>query len=291
MSQKLFPIDRPYHPIFALISLVILFTMVSLGVLLLLGKMHGVNYLDPLVMENPSLRTIEVQLLVQHVMIFILPGALTIYIFPRLRRIGYFSLTNVNWEIVGWVTLLFVIGIPIVGVLNWLNMQIPLSGNMEEMESQVNGIIKTLLGSGSIPLVVFMIGFIPAIGEELVFRGVIQKSLENWTKRPHLAILLSGAIFSLIHLQFAGFLPRMFLGILLGYAYYFTGTILVPMFLHFMFNASQAIAMVVKPELLSELGSAAEAELPPWWAILLAFVTFVYVFGLLIQKNQRQMMI
>ncbi len=285
MSSENSHAGHPFHPLMSLVSLVILFSLLALGVLYALGKMDHIDYLDKASMEHASIRTIQVELLVQHIMLFIIPGALTIFIFPLLRPKGTFSLGQVDWERVGLVSLLFVVGLPIVGILSWVNMQIPLSGNMEAMESQVNEAIKTLLGSGNIPMVVFIMGLIPAIGEELVFRGVIQKSLENWTNRPHLSILLAGAIFSLIHFQFAGFLPRMFLGMLLGYAYYYSGSILVPMVLHFLFNATQAVAMVVYPEMLDELGKTGDVEMPSWWAGLLAILAFGYIFSLLLKRE------
>ena len=60
---------------------------------------------------------------------------------------------------------------------------------------------------------ILIIGVIPAIGEELLFRGALQGSIERWTKNGHLAIWISAFIFSAIHLQFYGFLPRFILRI------------------------------------------------------------------------------
>jgi hypothetical protein len=58
---------------------------------------------------------------------------------------------------------------------------------------------------------------------------------------PHVAIILSAAIFSFIHFQFYGFLPRMFLGILLGYMFYITGSLWTSILMHFLNNGAAVV--------------------------------------------------
>lgn len=86
-----------------------------------------------------------------------------------------------------------------------------------------------------------IIALIPAIGEEMTFRGVLQQSLTRGIKNPHIAILLSAALFSFIHFQFYGFLPRMFLGILLGYMFYITGSLWTSILMHFLNNGTAVV--------------------------------------------------
>ena len=85
-----------------------------------------------------------------------------------------------------------------------------------------------------------IIALIPAIGEEMTFRGVLQQSLTR-KMNPHIAIILSAAIFSFIHFQFYGFLPRMFLGILLGYMFYITNSLWSSMLMHFVNNGATVV--------------------------------------------------
>lgn len=89
---------------------------------------------------------------------------------------------------------------------------------------------------GALLMGLLIIAVIPAIGEELVFRGVLQQELSRWFKNPHVGIWVAGFIFGAIHLQFYGFLPRMALGVVLGYLYYWSGNIWVPIVGHFMNN-------------------------------------------------------
>ena len=85
-----------------------------------------------------------------------------------------------------------------------------------------------------------VIALIPAIGEELTFRGVLQQSLTR-RMNPHIAIILSAAIFSFIHFQFYGFLPRMFLGLLMGYMFYITNSLWTSMLMHFVNNGAAVV--------------------------------------------------
>jgi uncharacterized protein len=88
---------------------------------------------------------------------------------------------------------------------------------------------------------VLVIALIPAIGEELLFRGLIQQMLHKATGKIHLAVILSAAFFSAFHMQFYGFVPRMLLGIVLGYAFAWSSSLWLPIFGHFFNNAMAVI--------------------------------------------------
>jgi hypothetical protein len=83
----------------------------------------------------------------------------------------------------------------------------------------------------------FMIAVLPALGEELMFRGVIQRILTNWTKNHHWGIWIAALLFSAMHMQFYGFIPRMALGAMFGYLLVWTGSMWVPILAHFVNNA------------------------------------------------------
>lgn len=83
---------------------------------------------------------------------------------------------------------------------------------------------------------IILIAAIPAIGEELLFRGLLQRLFTEWTKKVHLSIWISAILFSAIHFQFYGFIPRLFLGVVFGYLLEYTGTIWIPIISHFINN-------------------------------------------------------
>ncbi|MEO1653861.1 MAG: CPBP family intramembrane glutamic endopeptidase, partial [Bacteroidota bacterium] len=90
--------------------------------------------------------------------------------------------------------------------------------------------------SGEALIALLVMAILPGIGEELLFRGLIQRNFQAFLN-PHVAIWLSAIIFSAIHLQFLGFIPRALLGALFGYLYYWSGNIWLAILAHFVNNA------------------------------------------------------
>jgi membrane protease YdiL (CAAX protease family) len=88
-----------------------------------------------------------------------------------------------------------------------------------------------------------VVAVIPAIGEELMFRGLIQNEFRRAINNPHAAIWISSIIFSAFHMQFMGFVPRVLLGAVLGYLYYWSGNLWVPVLAHFFNNGVQLIGL------------------------------------------------
>lgn len=94
----------------------------------------------------------------------------------------------------------------------------------------------------------FLLGFIviailPGIGEELLFRGLLQNKFKQLFGNVHIAIWVTAIIFSAIHLQFYGFAPRMLLGAVFGYLYHWSGNLLYPMLAHFVNNGFTVLMM------------------------------------------------
>ena len=92
-------------------------------------------------------------------------------------------------------------------------------------------------------LAILIIAVLPAIGEEIVFRGLIQNELMRGTANIHLSIWFAAFLFSAIHMQFFGFVPRLLLGALFGYLYYWSGNLMVAIFAHFVNNGVSVLAL------------------------------------------------
>jgi membrane protease YdiL (CAAX protease family) len=103
---------------------------------------------------------------------------------------------------------------------------------LDELTRQITNF--TSVGQFLIGLIV--IGLLTGIGEELLFRGTLQPLMFRATGNWHAAIWLTAIIFSAIHVQFYGFVPRLLLGVLFGYLYYWSGNMWVPILGHFMNN-------------------------------------------------------
>ncbi|MFB9861870.1 CPBP family intramembrane glutamic endopeptidase [Rufibacter immobilis] len=124
-------------------------------------------------------------------------------------------------------------------------------------------------------LVVFAV--LPAIGEELAFRGIVQQELQRWWKNPHLAIWVSAIVFGIIHMQFYGVVPRIMLGVVFGYLYWWSGNIWVPIVGHFINNGFMVLMMFLQQRGQIELDVESTQASP--WPIFL--VSLVLTIGLL----------
>lgn len=134
-------------------------------------------------------------------------------------------------------------------------------------------------------IALFVVTLLPALGEEMLFRGVIQTKIFQESRNIHVAIWVSAAIFSAIHFQFYGFLPRMMLGALFGYLYYWTGNLWVAILAHFVNNGFVLVMMYLHNVGIVEI-NIEEAKSMPFVLILASLVVSAGIMGG-IRKNGR----
>ncbi len=111
---------------------------------------------------------------------------------------------------------------------------------MKSMEDNAMKLTELFLNThttGGFLFNIFMTAILPAIGEEFMFRGILQKQFTEWFNNIHWGIWISAILFSALHMQFYGFFPRLFLGVIFGYLFYWSGTIWLPIIGHFINNA------------------------------------------------------
>jgi membrane protease YdiL (CAAX protease family) len=130
-----------------------------------------------------------------------------------------------------------------------------------------------------------VIALVPGIAEELVFRGVIQRNLVRLFGSRHVGVWLAAAVFSAVHVQFFGFVPRFLLGLVLGYLYEWSGNILVSMVAHFTQNAFQLVLLYLAQSrhLPSSLDPDSNQALP-WPSVLLSAVLSAALLYFLYQR-------
>lgn len=141
---------------------------------------------------------------------------------------------------------------PFIDLLNSWNQSIHLPESMKALElwmtkseEQVAKLTKELLSTNTwkgLLFNIFQIAILAGVCEELLFRGLIQRIMIRWTKSTHGGIWIAAIIFSAIHLQFFGFLPRMVLGAILGYLFAWSGSLWIPIIAHTVNNAFVVIA-------------------------------------------------
>jgi len=217
--------------------------------------MHSLaNYDDP-----ATLRVLEFFQVLQTIGLFILPPLLASYCFgagiPSYLKLGkpskplvylltvfllFASLPAINWLI----DLNEAIRLPgfLGGVEAWMKQT-------EEEAARLTEAFMQMDSPGSFLFNLAMVAILPAFGEEMLFRGLLQQLFRDWLGSIHLAIFLAAFLFSAMHMQFYGFIPRFLLGLAFGYLFYWSGSLWVAIFAHFINNGA-----AVTVAYLSQLG-------------------------------------
>ena len=158
--------------------------------------------------------------------------------------------------------LLMLVALPAINLLSYWNQQMSLPAFLEPLEqwmktSEESAKVLTeqfmqATTFGGLIINLLLMAVLPALGEELTFRGVLQRLFQGskvsefqGSRVPHLAIWCSAILFSAIHLQFYGFIPRMLMGALFGYMLVWTGSLWIPILMHFTNNAMAVLLYFV----------------------------------------------
>ncbi|KHJ37758.1 CAAX amino terminal protease self- immunity [Pedobacter glucosidilyticus] len=184
------------------------------------------------------------------------------------------------------VTAIMVLGLPFLELINAANQKMVLPDFlkgleqwMREKEQQAAVLTKQLLVMKSFSDYLFnllMIAVIPAIGEELLFRGSLQNIFYKWFYNPHVAIWISAIIFSAIHVQFFGFFPRMLLGVLFGYFLWWGKSLWLAIWAHFLNNGlavTMAYVLQLQGKSIDEIERTDTFQI--WGYLLSAIITLV----------------
>lgn len=113
----------------------------------------------------------------------------------------------------------------------------------EDHRAEMTTFMTTFSSTADLMVALLVIAIIPAIGEEFVFRGLFQNELRHITRNAHVSIWLAALLFSAFHVQFFGFVPRLLLGVLFGYLYLWSGSLVLAMFAHFVNNAFAVLSL------------------------------------------------
>ncbi len=120
------------------------------------------------------------------------------------------------------------------GVQKWMR-------NSEDEAQKVSDIMLQMKTLKSMIFDLLVIGLLTAIVEELMFRGALQTILAKWTKNQHAAVWIAAIVFSAFHMEFFGFLPRLLLGVLLGYFTVWSGSVWPAVWAHFVNNGTDVV--------------------------------------------------
>lgn len=150
--------------------------------------------------------------------------------------------------------------------------------NFEDMAMRQTEFFTRFDSNAQFALAFFVIAIIPGIGEELVFRGFLQNYLHKSSRNIHIAIWVSAFLFSAMHMQFFGLVPRMMLGALFGYLYFWSGNLIIPIVAHIVNNGFTLIMMYVYQAKITELNIESVEEVSLVSFSIFAIITFSLLF-------------
>ena len=234
--------------VIVLLAIVLLFALLSLIPMYLFNR-QGV---DPWRMSIAMM-------VIQNVGIFIIPAFITARIFNNGRTVQTLMLDKFpGWSHLGMMLLIYIASIPIMkSIIEW-NEGIRLPESMagieqwlraqEDMALQATELMMDIDSVGQLIVVILTVGLLTGIGEELIFRGSIQRLMIENRVNIHAAIWISAFIFSALHMQFYGFVPRMLLGAFFGYLVVCSGSLWLPILAHAL-NNTMATVTYYQPSL------------------------------------------
>lgn len=236
--------------------------------------------------NSPTLLTvIRGMQIIQFVSLFLIPSFLCAWFFSTdsKKYLGIKKPSNMWYFLIATMVLLVTIPV-LVGFLGGLNRNVQLPSGianwMKEQEDEAAKTIKALLSKHTIKdlvLNIICIAGLAAVGEELLFRGVAQRLLIKLFKSPWAGIIISAFLFSAMHMQFYGFLPRFVLGILLGAIYWYSGSLWTAILAHFVYDAALIILVYFNPESLNDENSLNLSNIALGAAISAALVAFLVI--------------
>jgi membrane protease YdiL (CAAX protease family) len=196
------------------------------------------------------------------------------YFFLRFQRRSLPQLFNTNWysRPVIMVIVLVIVFMGVNSVFIEWNQNLKFPGDewarkIEETLAEGTKFLTRFDSPFDLILVFIVIAILPAIGEEIVFRGMVQNDMYRATGNIHVSIWVAAILFSAIHIQFFGFVPRMLLGALFGYLYFWSGNLWLAVLAHFVNNGFTVIGLYLFQRGIIDI-DLEETSSTPWQAIV-----------------------
>lgn len=201
---------------------------------------------------------------------------------PAFLRLKFHKNTPL---MIGLVILIILVAQPLIWFLGWLNSLIPVPESMEIMQMQQMEMIQNYLtGDGIVWVALLNIGLVPAVCEEILFRGYLQRSFEkSWGVWA--AIIVSGLIFGAYHMQLSNVVPLAAIGILLAIMTWASQSIYPAMMAHLVNNGGSVLLGKYYPE--TAFAELSPESMPPLWMVFASGLLAAYLIYLMISKQPK----
>lgn len=199
-----------------------------------------------------SAPVILTSLTIQNIFVFIMPVAITVF-FISGKPYSFLNLrTAPSCISIASVILIYAVSTPAMNlVIDW-NAHITLPASMKPVEdwlrateANAQAVTDMLLGSSNIFFCIIVVGLLTGFSEELFFRGMLQKLFFSRPMNIHIAVWGAAFVFSALHFQFFGFIPRMLLGAFFGYMVYWSGSLWTAIIAHALNNSTAIVASAI----------------------------------------------
>lgn len=207
---------------------------------------------------------------------FFVPTIITAFLLNRrpFTLLG-FSSTDIRLSQIGLVILLIGASLFVATSLSHITNNLPLPqswriqfNKMEEVYNQQVSAVINLKSVNDYILALIIMAFLPAVCEETLFRGGLQNFLTRGTGWPWLSIIIVSALFSLVHFSGYGFLSRLFLGVVLGAMFYYSGKLWLSILAHFINNALAITLLYVSIQQGKPIQEAMKQDATNFWGIV-----------------------
>ncbi|HTL80517.1 MAG TPA: CPBP family intramembrane glutamic endopeptidase [Bacteroidia bacterium] len=247
-----------------------------IGLLTMLARVDSLRWIGG---DDTSVTMGRIALVFQSIILFAIPAVVFANVFPH-DRFSFFRLgVKVKWMQFFFGVLAMIVIVP--GV-DWTYellrnaMTDPDLKAIQEMGEKSGALLERMPHLGDLFACLFVSALVPAVCEELFFRACIQQSLKEWIGKPHLAVIITALFFSMLHFNPAGIAGIFISGLMLGYAFEWTGSLRINIAMHFFFNATSLFE-----EYLAEHSKAVADWVQPVWFSSLSLILGVAVFLML----------
>lgn len=230
------------------------------------------------------LDTLKVLQLIVHLFQYLIPALVFIFLYHKKNalKIVYANKTPMVKNIF-WSLLLVASIYPFISFIYYWNTQLLPDSIISQEKLDIQSAFLEMNTPKDLILNLLLLGLAAGIGEEFLFRGILQRLLTLWTQNIHYGAILTGFIFSLMHFQLEGFVPRFLLGVIFCYLLIFTGNLWITVFVHVFFNSFQVIIPYFSPNLA---GNINDIESVPF--LLAGISSLIFLLFLAIFKKINQ---
>jgi membrane protease YdiL (CAAX protease family) len=231
--------------------------------------------------------------------LFIFPSIICAKLFSDNYKKYLHTSAPIYLPVAVWTVVSIVAAIPFLNFTYHINQQmvfpVALEGletllqKMEESGAQLSEAMLSVDNFGGLLFNVLLICVLTAVGEEFMFRGLLQNLFGQFIRHSHVVIWTVALLFSAFHLQFYGFVPRLLLGAYLGYLLHYTKTIWIPVLAHFVNNLFGVVTYYVfrdnlqRMQEMDAIGTGAT-----WWLSIVSLALFVFCFRQIAQRRVKK---